>query len=144
MTTGRINQGTVSVSYLPGPKHRGASSFFFSFSLLSFFLLPPSLCFLSPLLPSFFPSHSRTCRTAHTRPAPKVLGDAGSAYSLECLRVSSSRPGSWRADCNMMRALCRMGPRPQAQGRDVAMMRRSAGRRTCPDLSHSSAFRVLR
>jgi hypothetical protein len=37
-------------------------------------------------------SHSRTCRAAHTRPAPVVLGDAGTRLQSGMLRVISSRP----------------------------------------------------
>ena len=113
MTTGRINQGTVTAVRVPprGPQgHRGTSSY---------------LLLLS--------AHSRTCRAAHTRPAPQVLGDAGTRLQSEIVRVACSRPGSWRADCmrQVRRASCRIGPRPKADGRDVAMrVNHFAGRRT--------------
>jgi hypothetical protein len=60
MTTGRINQGTVSAVRVPPPpggpqRHRGTSSY---------------------LLLLLLSAHSRTCRPAHTRPAPQVLGNA--------------------------------------------------------------------
>ena len=53
-----------------------------------FCLLPSiSLSVLLSFLPSL--SHSHTCRTAHTRPARGVLGDAGRAYSQECCAWSA-------------------------------------------------------
>jgi hypothetical protein len=78
-------------------------------------------------------AHSRTCRPAHTRPAPQVLGDHGTRLQSEIVRVAASHPGSWRADCmrQVRRADCCLGPRPQADRRDVAMrVNQSAGGRT--------------
>jgi hypothetical protein len=121
MTTGRINQGTVTAVRVPprGPQgHPGTSSYL--------------LLLLS--------AHSRTCRPAHTRQAPQVLCDEGTRLQSEILRLPVSRPGSWRADCmrQVRRASCRIGPRPKAGVRDVAMtVNHIAGRRTARSSSLS-------
>ena len=62
-----------------------------------------------------------------------MLGEAGTRLKSEIVREAGSRPGSWRADCmrQVRRANCRIGPRPKADCRDVAMsVNQFAGRRT--------------
>ena len=123
MSTGRINQGTVTALRVPPRGRRGTSSY---------------------LLLLLLAAHSRTCRPAHTRPAPQVLGDHGTRLQSEIVRVAASHPGSWRADCmrQVRRADCRIGPRPQADRRDVAMrVNQFTGRRTARSSPPSHTLR---
>jgi hypothetical protein len=74
----------------------------------------------SQLLPFFFSSHFRTCRSAHTRAAPKVLSAAGTPLQSAMVRVVCSHPRSWTPDYKT-RALSRIGHRAQEEGHGVAM-----------------------
>ena len=91
--------------------------------------------FISYLFLSYLCSHSRTCRSADTRPAPNVFGDAGNRLQSGITRVVFSRPFSWKAGWKR-RALRRIGTRPQAEGRGmVTKIEPFADRRTSPVFS---------